>query len=106
LENATWKRSKHGRLRLKFENDNPDLHANMAALLYRKGDFEGAIRSYMNAHRLLPSDPTILAAWALPSRNAKCTNQALRRWSNPLPSTRGRQCRIPTSGLAYYLFNR
>lgn len=91
---------------VQFENDNPDLHANMAALLYRKGDYEGAVRSYMHAHRLLPTDPTILAALGVTFAQRKMFNQAI----TALEQSIALDPRSPMShsnlGLAYYLFKQ
>ena len=91
---------------VQFENGNPDLHANMAALLYRKGDFEGAVRSYMHAHRLLPSDATILAAMGVAFAQRKMYNQAI----TALEQSIALDPRSPMShsnlGLAYYLFKQ
>ncbi|RYG75579.1 tetratricopeptide repeat protein [bacterium] len=87
-----------------FENDNPDLHANMAALLYRKGDFEGAARSYMNAHRLLPSDASILACLGVAFAQRKMYNQAITALEQSLTLNARSPMAYSNLGLAYYLF--
>jgi tetratricopeptide (TPR) repeat protein len=66
---AAWK------VAVGLEPNNPDLHANVASLLYRRGDFQGAIRSYMNAHRLLPQDPIFWRRSELPSRRRRCSSK-------------------------------
>lgn len=89
-----------------FENDNPDLHANMAALLYRKGDFEGAARSYMNAHRLLPSDATILACLGVAFAQRKMYNQAITALEQSIMLDPRSPMAYSNLGLAYYLFKK
>jgi tetratricopeptide (TPR) repeat protein len=89
-----------------YENDNPDLHANMAALLYRKGDFEGAARSYMNAHRLLPGDASILACLGVAFAQRKMYNQAITALEQSISLNPLSPMAFSNLGLAYYLFKK
>ncbi|HEX9997080.1 MAG TPA: tetratricopeptide repeat protein [Abditibacterium sp.] len=89
-----------------FENDNPDLHANLAALLYRQGNYEGAVRSYMNAHRLLPTDATILAAMGVAFAQRKMFNQAITALEQSIALDARSPIAYSNLGLAYYLFSQ
>jgi tetratricopeptide (TPR) repeat protein len=89
-----------------FENDNPDLHANLAALYYRKGDFENSTRSYMNAHRLLPGDASILAALGVAFARQKMYNQAITALEQSIALNPLSPMAFSNLGLAYYLFTK
>ena len=89
---------------LKYEPGNPDLHANMGALLYRKKDFQGAIRSYANAHRLLPNDPQILAALGVAFAQAKMYQQAILTIKQSIDIDPRNPIAYSNLGLAHYLF--
>ncbi len=91
-------------LALKYEPGNPDLHANMGALLYRKKDFQGAIRSYANAHRLLPNDPQILAALGVAFAQAKMYQQAILTIKQSIEIDPRNPVAYSNLGLAHYLF--
>ncbi len=89
-----------------FENDNPDLHANMGALFYRTGDFEGATRSYLNAHRLLPTDATILAALGVSFAQRKMYQQAITALGQSIELNPKSPKSHSNVGLAFYLFEK
>lgn len=89
-----------------YEPDNPDLHANLAALYYAKGDYQAAIRSYMNAHRLLPTDAEILAALGVSFAQAKMYNQAVAALEQSLGINPRSPIAHSNLGLAYYLFKQ
>ena len=87
----------------KFEPGNPDLHANMGALLYRKKDFQGAIRAYANAHNLLPGDSQILAALGVSFAQAKMYQQAILTIEQSIEIDPRSPIAYSNLGLAYYL---
>ena len=89
---------------LKYEPGNPDLHANMGALLYKKKDFQGAIRSYANAHRLLPQDAQILAALGVAFAQAKMYQQAILTIKQSIELDPRSPIAYSNLGLAHYLF--
>ncbi len=89
---------------LKFEPGNPDLHANMGALLYRKKDFQGSIRSYANAHRLLPQDAQILAALGVAFAQAQMYQQAILTIKQSIELDPRSPIAYSNLGLAHYLF--
>ena len=91
-------------LALKYEPGNPDLHANMGALLYRKKDFAGAIRSYAQAHRLLPGDAQILAALGVAFAQAKMYQQAILTIKQSIEIDPRSPIAYSNLGLAHYLF--
>ncbi len=95
-----WKIAVH------FEQANPELHANIAALLYRKGDFEGSSKSYLTAHQLLPTDPTILAALGVAFAQRKMYNQAIAALEQSIALDPGSAKSFSNLGLAYYLFTQ
>ena len=89
---------------LKYEPGNPDLHANMGALLYRKKDFQGAIRAYAQAHRLLPNDAQILAALGVAFAQAKMYQQAILTIKQSIDIDPRSPIAYSNLGLAHYLF--
>jgi len=89
---------------LKYEPGNPDLHANMGALLYKKKDFQGAIRSYAQAHRLLPNDAQILAALGVAFAQAKMYQQAILTIKQSIDIDPRNPIAYSNLGLAHYLF--
>jgi tetratricopeptide (TPR) repeat protein len=89
-----------------YEPENGDLHANLGALLYRKGDYQAAIRSYMQAHRLLPQDAEILAALGVTFAQAKMYNQAVTALEQSLEINPRSPMAHSNLGLAYYLFKQ
>lgn len=89
---------------LRFEPNNPDLHANMGALLYRKKDFQGAIRAYAQAHRLLPGDAQILAALGVAFAQAKMYEQAILTIKQSIELDPRSPIAYSNLGLAHYLF--
>ena len=88
---------------LKYEPGNPDLHANMGALLYRKKDFQGAIRAYANAHNLLPGDSQILASLGVSFAQAKMYQQAILTIEQSIQINPRSPIAYSNLGLAYYL---
>ena len=91
-------------LALKYEPNNPDLHANMGALLYRKKDFQGSIRAYVQAHRLLPGDAQILAALGIALAQAKMYQQAIATIQQSIEIDPRSPIAFSNLGLAHYLF--
>ena len=91
-------------LALKFEPNNPDLHANMGALLYHKKDYQGAIRAYAQAHRLLPTDAQILAALGVSLAQAKMYEQAILTIKQAIELDPRNPISYSNLGLAHYLF--
>ena len=89
---------------LKYEPGNPDLHANMGALLYRKKDFQGAIRAYAQAHRLLPNDSQILAALGVAFAQSKMYQQAILTIKQSIDIDPRNPIAYSNLGLAHYLF--
>jgi tetratricopeptide (TPR) repeat protein len=89
-----------------FEPLNPDVHANLAALHYRKGDFAAASRNYMQAHRLLPQDAGILAALGLSFAQQKLYNQAITALEQSIAFDPRSALAHSNLGLAYYLFKQ
>ena len=89
---------------LKYEPGNPDLHANMGALLYRKKDFQGAIRAYAQAHRLLPDDAHILGALGVAFAQAKMYQQAILTIKQSIDIDPRSPIAYSNLGLAHYLF--
>ena len=97
---AAWK------IAVALEPNNPELHANVASLLYRRGDFQGAIRSYLKAHQLLPQDPDILAALGVSFAQAKMFRQAVTALEQSLQINPKSPVVHSNIGLAYYLFTQ
>ncbi|PQV63419.1 hypothetical protein B1R32_11274 [Abditibacterium utsteinense] len=91
---------------VKFEPANPDLHANMAALFYRKGDFEASSRAYLKAHQLLPGDPLILAALGVAFAQRKMYHQAITALEQSIALDPTSPKSHSNLGLAYYLFKQ
>lgn len=89
-----------------FEPSNSNLHANMAALFYRKGDFEAASRSYLRAHHLLPTDPLILAALGVTFAQRKMYDQAIAALEQSILLDPTSPKSHSNLGLAYYLFKQ
>ena len=92
------------KMALKFEPNNPDLHASIGALLYRKKDFKGSIRSYAQAHRLLPGDAQILAALGIALAQAKMYQQAIATIRQSIQIDPRSPIAYSNLGLAHYLF--
>ena len=91
-------------LALKYEPNNPDLHANMGALLYRKKDYAASIRAYANAHRLLPGDSQILASLGVAFAQAKMYPQAIATIQQSIQIDPRSPIAYSNLGLAHYLF--
>lgn len=89
-----------------YEPQNPDLHANLAALLYRRGNSEGAVSSYLTAHRLLPRDAGILSALGVVLAQRKMFHQAISVLNQSLQIDPSSPVTHSNLGLAYYLFSQ
>jgi len=79
---------------VQYEPDNAELHANIAALLYRKADYAGAARYYQNAHFSPRSRPSWRPSVS-PSRSRSSTARPSTLWSNRWPSIRVLRSRTP-----------
>ena len=91
---------------LQYEPGNPDLHANLGVLYYRRKDYPAAIAAYSNAHRLLPGDPGILAALGVALAQAKLYQQAVTVIEQAIAIDPTSPISYSNLGLAYYLFQR
>ena len=88
----------------KYEPNNPDLYANLGALLYRKKDYKGSIQAYAQAHRLLPDDAQILAALGVAFAQAKMYQQAILTIKQSIDIDPRSPIAYSNLGLAHYLF--
>ncbi len=94
------------KLAAQFEPSNPDVHANIGALLYRKGEFEASARSYLKAHQLLPTDPLILAGLGLAFAQRKMYQQAISALEQSIALDPHSPVSHSNLGLAFYLFKQ
>jgi tetratricopeptide (TPR) repeat protein len=78
----------------------------MGTLLYRKGDFEGACKSYLHAHQLLPSDGSILAQLGVAFAQRKMYHQAVSALEQSIALDPTSPKSYSNLGLAYYLFTQ
>jgi len=108
LGHAVAKRDKEAleawKLAAQYEPLNPDVHANMGALLYRQSDFTGACNAYMRANRLAPGDPTVLAALGLAFAQRKLFPQAISALEQSIELDPHSPVAHSNIGLAFYLF--
>ena len=103
---------------LQYEPGNIDLHANMAFVYYKLGQFKEAVQSYMNAHRIDPTQAEILGALGVCFRSgfaqrkrqprAACSAQSRHQppFSKACTSVPHIAITHSNLGLAYYLQNQ
>lgn len=102
---------------LQYEPGNIDLHANMAFVYYKLGQFKEAVQSYMNAHRIDPTQAEILGAlgvcFAQASRSEKdkreqlaLLNRAITAFQQSLQINPHLAITHSNLGLAFYLQNQ
>jgi len=107
LGHAVAKRDKEAleawKLAAKYEPLNVDVHANTGALLYRMKDYPAACDSYMRANRLIPGDPTILAALGVAFAQRKMFPQAISALEQSIEIDPRSPIAHSNIGLAYYL---
>ena len=89
-----------------YEPGNPDLQANMAYIYYLRNDFQAAIRCFMQAHHLMPTDATILSALGLCFARANNLNQAIAAFEHSLRIDPRAATTHSNLGLAYYMFKQ
>jgi Flp pilus assembly protein TadD len=88
---------------LKYEPNNPELHANIAYIFYRKEDWQTAIKHFMAAHRLDPQDSGILGALGLCFARANMMHQAITSFQQSLALNPRSPITHSNLGLAYYI---
>lgn len=94
------------KLAIRYEPNAGDVLANIGALLYRKGDYDGAVKFYMNAHRVLPGDAGILSALGVAFAQIKKYQQALTALEQSIQLDPRSPITHSNIGLTFYLFKQ
>lgn len=88
---------------LKYEPNNPELHANIGYIHYKRDDWQGAIKHFMTAHRLDPRDAGVLSALGLCFARANMMQQAITSFQQSLTLQPRSPITHSNLGLSYYI---
>lgn len=88
---------------MRHEPNNPELHNNIAYVYYQRGDYQGAIKHFMTAHRLDPKDAGVLASLGLCFARANMMQQSITSFQQSLALKPRAPVTHSNLGLAYYL---
>lgn len=91
---------------LVFEPNNPDLQANMGCIHYHRQQWDRAIKCYMAAHRLVPTEAEFLSQLGLCFARAGMHTQAIAAFNQSLAIKAHSPITHSNLGLAYYLEKR